>query len=196
MIGQILWLNRGMRLRRRDARQDEASERAPLTPEELRARLFQRAVKLLSAKSHSVAELEEKLRRTRGADDATVETVIARLREYGYLDDERLAFGYAANRVRRQPTGRRRLARDLKFKKIDPAVADEALDLVFAETPEEDLIDQAIEKRIRLRGRPKDRIEAKKLFDYLLRQGFQYELTAAKVKAAMIVDSDEAEIDE
>jgi SOS response regulatory protein OraA/RecX len=69
------------------------------------------------------------------------------------------------------------------LKKVDRAVADKALDLVFEETPEEELIDRAIEKRIRLRGRPKNRDEAKSLFDHLLRQGFQFELVSDKVRA-------------
>ena len=64
------------------------------------------------------------------------------------------------------------MERDLKFKKVDAEVADEALELVYAETSEEELIDRAIEKRIRLRGNPKNRLEAKSLFDHLLRLGF------------------------
>ena len=47
--------------------------------------------------------------------------------------------------------------------------------MVYAETPEEQLIDQAIAKRLRIRGKPKNRAEAKSLFDHLLRQGFPFE---------------------
>ena len=72
-------------------------------------------------------------------------------------------------------------------------MADEALEQVFAETPEEDLIDRAVEKRIRLRGRPKTRAEAKSLFDYLLRQGFPFELVSEKVRAASRAALDEVE---
>ncbi len=120
----------------------------------------------------------------KGTSKAVVETVIARLREYGYLDDERYAFSYASSKVKQRPIGRRRLERDLKFKQIENNVATEALELVYAETPEEQLIDRAIEKRIRLRGRPKDRAEAKKLFDHLLRQGFSFDLVSEKVRSA------------
>lgn len=112
-----------------------------------------------------------------------METVISRLREYGYLDDERYAFTYASSKVKRQPIGRRRLERDLKFKKIENNVAAEALELVYAETSEEQLIDRAIDKRIRVRGRPKDRAGAKSLFDHLLRQGFGFELVSEKVRS-------------
>jgi len=86
--------------------------------------------------------------------------------------------------------GRRRLERDLKLKKVTSGVANEALDLVYQETSEELLIQQAIEKRIRLRGKPADRVEAKKLFDHLLRRGFGFELVSEKVRALLKDDDD------
>jgi len=119
----------------------------------------------------------------RRTSKAAVDAVISRLSAYGYLDDERFAFSYAALKVRQRPIGRRRLAQDLKFKKVDTSVADEALELVYAETSEEQLIDRAIEKRLRTRGRPTNRVEAKSLFDHLLRQGFPFELVSEKVRA-------------
>ena len=154
-----------------------------MTSDELQRRTFNRAIKLLTIKPRSVAELRERLLRGKEANKAVVETVIARLQEYGYLNDERFAFSYASLRVKQRPLGRRRLQRDLKLKKVANTVADEALELVFTETPEEQLIDAAIEKRLRLRGQPKTRIEAKKLFDHLLRQGFEFELVSEKVRA-------------
>src|SRR5882672_11891276 len=177
--------------RRRSRSKPEDASKVPATPEQMRARAFQRAAKLLAAKPRSVAELREQLL-ARCSSKATVETVIARLREYGYLDDERYAVGYASAKVRQQPIGRRRLEQSLRLKKVDRAVADEALDQVFAETSEEQLIDQAIEKRVRLRGRPKNRAEAKSLFDYLLRQGFPFELVSDKVRAVSKTELDDA----
>jgi len=158
------------------------------SPEQIRQRTFQRAIRLLAAKPYSIAELREGLLRGRSASKPAVEAAISRLKEYGYLDDERFAFGYAELKLRQKPVGRERLKRDLVLKKIDRTVADEALDLVFGETSEEELIDRAMEKRIGLRGRPKNRAEAKRLFDHLLRQGFPYELVAEKVRAASRTD--------
>ena len=94
-----------------------------------------------------------------------VDEVIARLREYGYLDDAKFAQNYASLRVRERPIGRRRLERDLSLKKVDKQTVSTALDEVFEATPEEDLIERAIAKRVRLRGKPKSREDAKKLFD-------------------------------
>jgi regulatory protein len=159
---------------------------------DLRRKTFERAVKLLAAKPRSVAELRERLLKGKGADEAVVNTVISRLQEYGYLDDERFAFSYASFKVKQRPVGRRRLERDLKFKKVESGVANEALELVYTETPEEQLIDQAIAKRLRIRGRPKNRAEARSLFDHLLRQGFAFELVSDKVRA---LDTDYADED-
>jgi regulatory protein len=158
---------------------------------DLRRKTFERAIKLLAAKPRSVAELRERLLRGKNTDEATVETVISRLREYGYLDDERFAFSYASYKVKQRPVGRRRLERDLKFKKVDSGVANEALELVFAETSEEQLIDQAIAKRLRIRGKPKNRAETKSLFDHLLRQGFDFELVSDKIRSLTTDDTDE-----
>ena len=158
---------------------------------DLQRKTFERAVKLLAAKPRSVAELRERLLRGKNTNSEVVENVIARLREYGYLNDEHFAFSYASYKVKQRPLGRRRLERDLKFKKVDSAVANQALELVFTETPEEQLIDQAIAKRVRLRGRPKNRLEAKSLFDHLLRQGFQFELVSERVRALATNYADE-----
>ena len=169
---------------------DESTAR--LTPEQIRARTFERAAKLLAAKARSVAELRERLSE-RCPDKAVVEIVIARLREYGYLDDARYAVSYASSKVRQSPLGRRRLEQSLAMKKVERSVAEEALDQVYAETPEDELIDRAIEKRVRLRGRPKTRAEAKSLFDHLLRQGFPFELVSDKVRTASRTNLEDVE---
>jgi regulatory protein len=143
---------------------------------------------LLAAKQRSVEELRERLLEGRGATPAIVTEVIERMREYGYLDDARYAQSYAQLRVQQRPIGRQRLERDLRMKQIDKTTVDAALDSVFAEKPESELIDHAIAKRVRLRGKPQTRADAKKLFDHLLRQGFSFELVSDKVRAVLKSD--------
>lgn len=175
-------------------------ERAPrpVDPEKARARTMQRAVKLLAAKPRSVGELRERLLEKEWVTEEVVDAVLAKLLEYGYLNDASFAVGYASFKVRQKPVGRQRLQRALSLKKIDKETADEALKQVFEETPEETLIERAIEKRVRLRGRPKTRAETKSLFDHLLRQGFSYELVIRKVRAVSEteIDEEEAVVDE
>ncbi|MBD0327404.1 MAG: RecX family transcriptional regulator [Pyrinomonadaceae bacterium] len=175
--------------------EEETTEREsrPLNPERARERTMQRAVKLLAAKPRSVGELRERLLEKQWTNEEIVDGVLNKLSEYGYLNDERYAFGYASFKVRQKPVGRQRLQRALALKKVDKETAEEALKLVFEETPEELLIERAIEKRVRLRGRPATRAETKSLFDHLLRQGFSYELVIRKVRAVSEADVDEEE---
>ena len=184
---------RKVRRKPRKTERDEATPTAPLTPEERRHRTFQRATKLLATKSRSIAELRELLLQTRGTTKTVVDEVLVRLREYGYLDDERFAVGYASLKLRQRPLGRQRLKRDLTMKKVDTAVIEGALDVVFGEVSEEEQIDRAIEKRIRVRGRPKNRLQAKSLFDHLMRQGFPYELVSDKVRGLARFEVDEVD---
>ncbi len=168
----------------------------PVDAERARARTLQRAVKLLAAKPRSVAELRERLLEKEWASEEAVDAALARLKEYGYLDDERFAFGFASYRVRQKPVGRGRLARDLQMKQVPRETADAALELDYQETPEEELIARAIEKRERLRGVPSTRQETKSLYEHLQRRGFSYDLIIRKVReasAAVEVDEDAAD---
>jgi regulatory protein len=182
---------RQRKLKERREGEEQARPRKPLDPERARARTLQRAVKLLAAKPRSVEELRERLLEKEWTDEAAADYALSKLKEYGYLDDERFAFGFASYRVRQKPLGRQRLARDLKTRKVSKETADAALELVYQETSEEELITRAIEKRIRLRGRPTTRQETKSLYEHLLRLGFSYDLIIRKVREASSADVDE-----
>src|SRR5919112_317504 len=177
----------------RQLREDVAAERPrrAVDPEKSRTRTLQRAVKLLAAKPRSVAELRERLLEKEWTDEAAADYAVAKLAEYGYLNDEQFAVSFAQSRVRQKPVGRQRLARDLKNKKLDPETAEQALEKVFEETPEDKLIDEAVARRVRLRGRPRTREESKSLFDHLLRRGFSIDLVINKVRALSASSLDE-----
>jgi regulatory protein len=174
---------------------EEAKPRRPIDAEKARARTLQRAVKLLAAKPRSVAELRERLAEKESATEEAIEYAIKKLSEYGYLNDEQFALSFAQARVRQKPVGRQRLARDLQTKKIDKELAAQTLEKVFDATPEDKLIDEAIEKRVRLRGRPATRQETKSLFDHLLRRGFSFDLIINKVRALGATPLDEGDSD-
>jgi regulatory protein len=159
-------------------------------PERARAKTFARAANLLAAKPRSVAELRSRLLEKPWTDEATVDLVVDRLLEYGYLDDLRFATGHAAMQLRMKPVGKGVVLRALAMKKVDREVAEKAAAAVFEEIPEETLIKQAIAKRIRLRGKPTDRAETKKLFDHLMRRGFPYDLIIDHLRSLDTLDED------
>jgi regulatory protein len=139
------------------------------------------ALNILAARSCSEGQLRDRLAAKGWADARLIEDCLKRLKELGYVNDDRYAQTYASYRVNSKPLGRARLARELAIKKVSRNTIDGALDLVFDEVPEETLIDRAIARRVRTHGRPGDRAAAKRLFDHLARLGFEYDLIVRKL---------------
>jgi regulatory protein len=169
----------------------ELVEPVVIDAEKARERTMHRAVKLLAAKPRSTGELRTRLLEKKWTNEEIVDAVLEKLLGYGYLNDEQFARGFASFQIRQKPVGRKRLERALALKKIDKEIADEAIDQILEETPEEKLIDEAIKKRIRLKGKPQTRQETKNLFDHLLRRGFSFDLVIQKVRESGAVDMDE-----
>lgn len=173
----------------------DEGERSPskVDPEQARKRTMARAVKLLAAKARSIEELRERLLEKSYTNEEIVESVLEKLKEYDFVNDERFAVGYASFKLRQQPLGPRRLERALDLKKVNRQIANEAIRLVYEQTPEKEMIERALSKRLRLRGRPKTRAQTKSLFDHLLRQGFSYELVVEKVRQVSLANDDDEE---
>ena len=156
--------------------------------EKARERTMNRAVKLLAAKPRSIGELRERLLEKNWTNSAIVDRVIAKLEEYKYLDDQQFASDLAMSKLRQKPQGKRRLLQSLSTKQLSKENVDSAIKNAFEKIPEADLIDRAIEKRLRLKGRPETLEDKKKFYDHLLRQGFDFGLIREKMAAIAKVD--------
>lgn len=166
--------------RRRREPIDDA-QRVVKDRERSRERTMNRAVKLLAAKPRSVGELRDRLLEKLWTDPEIVDGVIEKLKEYKYLDDEQYARDLAFSKLRQKPQGKYRLRQSMSHKKLDNQIVETAVALAFERLPESDLIDAAIDKRLRLKGLPETREDIKKFHDHLLRQGFGYDLIREKV---------------
>ena len=162
--------------------------------EKLYEKTLKRAFNLLSAKPRSIAELRERLLEKDWAVEEIVARVLTRLQELNYLNDEQFAAQYANSRLTIKAVGRNRLRRDLQRKKISSTVINQALEDVYTEHDEEALIAKAITKRLRLKGKPTSREETKKLFDHLVRLGFNFDLVIKKVRAVGQVNDEGEEL--
>lgn len=164
-------------------KQIEDRERVIKDAERSRARTMNRAVKLLAAKPRSIRELRERLLEKLWTNDEIVGRVIEKLKEYKYLDDEQFARDLAVSQLRQKPQGKRRLQQTMSRKKLDKDVVAIAISEAFEEIPEDDLIELAIIKRLRLKGIPETRDDTKKFYDHLMRQGFGFDLIRDKMLA-------------
>jgi regulatory protein len=152
-------------------------------------RTMNRAVKLLAAKPRSIGELRERLLEKSWTNESIVDGVLAKLKEYGYLDDAKFAADLALSKLRQKPQGKRKLQQAMSRKKLDRETLDEAISSAFEKMPENELIDVALEKRLRLKGRPETRDDLKKFYDHLLRQGFAYDLIRQKMSGLSRLDN-------
>lgn len=155
-----------------------------MSPERKRVRTMERATRLLAARPRAVGELRQRLLEKEWTDAATVDEVLARLTEYGYLDDAKFAQNYAEYQIRQKPVGRQRLRRELAQHKVSEETTQTVLDEVFREVSEENLLDEALAQRLRVKGRPQTPAAANNLASYLLRRGFRASLVWEKVRAA------------
>lgn len=161
----------------------EESERVVKAVERSREKTMNRAVKLLAAKPRSIGELRERLLEKLWTNEAIVDAVIEKLKDYNYLDDEQYAQDLAVSKLRQKPQGKHRLRQSMSQKKLDKETMESAIENAFRKLPEDELIAQAIEKRLRLKGLPKTREELKKFYDHLLRQGFGFDLVRESLSA-------------
>lgn len=168
-------------------------DRVIKNPERSRQKTFDRAVNLLTYKPRSVEELRERLLEKIWTNQEIVDAVIEKLKEYNYLNDEEFATSFAASKIRYKYFGKRRLEQDLKRKKLDNETIEKALEIAFEEFPEEDAIDNAVAKRLRIKGIPKTQNDKNNFFGYLMRQGFGYDLIRTKMDELPKPSSDNEE---
>jgi regulatory protein len=102
--------------------------------------------------------------------EAVIATVVARLHEYGYLDDAAFAETYARLRQENEKLGQRRVRQDLQQKGVNKELIAETLEARYGQTNEEALARQHLErKRIR---KPENERETARVMRRLVTAGF------------------------
>jgi len=117
------------------------------------------ALKALGMRALTVSELREKLRK-RAQEPTDIDGVLAKLKEYGYLNDDRFAETFATARRDNQGFGKRRVLQDLKQRRVAPKIAEEAVQQTFEGVDETAMIEQFLARKFR----------GKKLNEYLQEQ--------------------------
>jgi regulatory protein len=113
--------------------------------------LWDYALKTAGIQARSTGELRTKLRaRALHAED--VDVTIAKLREYGVLNDRRFAEGFANSRIENRAFGKARVLRDLRARRVAPEVAAKAVETAYEGRDEIALIEEYVRRKFR--GKP------------------------------------------
>lgn len=140
------------------------------------------ALQRLAHRAYSVAEMRRALERKFGAG-GPVRHAIARLRELGYLDDRKLAASYAASLAQNRAYGRIRLRRELKARLVDYNVIEPALDQAYEAGEEHELLERALDKKVRTIKLPVTTARLYALCQSLMRRGFRSDDIMKAVRA-------------
>jgi regulatory protein len=138
------------------------------------AALWDYAVKALAARAHSSGQLRVKLQR-KAEKQGDIDTVLARLKEYGYLDDRKFAESFATARLENQQFGKNRVLRDLRERRVAPAMAQRTVAKVYDQVDEAVLIEDYVRRRYRSAVREglfQDEKDLASAYRKLLRAGF------------------------
>lgn len=109
--------------------------------------LFEWSVKSLAVRPSSEGDLSTRLRR-KALLASDVASTIARLKDVGYLDDRRYAESFASWRAENEGFGRRRILNDLRARRVDGKMAEQAVEQALEGKSEEEQIEAWIERRM------------------------------------------------
>ncbi|HEX5850064.1 MAG TPA: regulatory protein RecX [Rubrobacter sp.] len=131
-----------------------------------------RALNLLGYRARSEAEIRDRLGRY-GYAGETVEAVVGRLRELGYVDDAEFARLKAREKARKY--GPRRVSVELRKSGVGEKLAQEVVEEEFAGRSEVGEARSAAARRYNGRGSD---AEARRVYGFLVRRGYSAEVCA------------------
>jgi regulatory protein len=156
---------------------------------------YHHALKFLNFRQRSQAEIRQNLKE-RDTPEEIIDAVMERLVELGLVDDARFAQDWIDNRSEFRPRSRRALMFELKQRGVNMQTIEQSLETL----DEERLAIQAARKHARkLQGMDWPSFR-QKMYGFLTRRGFNYEISApvvAQIWAEQMIEqiSDEEEVD-
>jgi regulatory protein len=145
---------------------------------------YDRAVRFLSYRPRSIAEVRQYLSRAEaGYSVELIEAVVTRLSEQGYLNDAEFARFWVDNRQRFRPKGERALRQELRQRGLES----DAIEAALADVDALEAAQQAARpraERLAALAQADPLAFRRKLTEFLLRRGFGYNV-AEEVVAAL-----------
>jgi len=134
-------------------------------------RAYVTGLTLLARRELAETQLRARLTK-RKFDPEDIDIAVARLRRERALDDRRTAIACARTEVRVRHRGRARIQRQIEALGIARDVARQAVAEVFTELDETELLEQALDRRLRRGVDLRDAVIVRRLHRYLVGQGF------------------------
>jgi regulatory protein len=127
---------------------------------------------MLARRELSEAQVRQRLSR-RGHEPEAIAAAVDRLKLERAIDDARVAEAIARTETTVKRRGRLRVRRQIEHAGIAAPTARRAVDEVFNELDDQQLLEAALARRLRDRAAIADDREFHKLYRYLVAQGFE-----------------------
>lgn len=149
------------------------AEVAALQDTDSEQRAVDRALNFIGYRPRSRKEIERNLERA-GIDEALIEKVLERLQRQGYVDDEAFARYWVENREQFRPRGGRALRQELRQKGLEDTAIVPALEGIDSVESARKAVEPALRRWSALATADPVTFR-RKVSDYLVRRGFDYE---------------------
>ena len=143
------------------------------------------ALKMLGRRELSEAQVRQRLAR-RGHEPDAIDAAIARLLEERAIDDARVAEAIARSQTSIRRRGKQRVLRQIQSAGIAESTARWAVDEVFGGLDPDALVEASLAKRLRGRERITNQAEFRRLYRYLIGQGFEPDRILRALKARSV----------
>ena len=130
------------------------------------------ALKMLGRRELSESQVRQRLVR-KGHTEDEIDAAVKRLKDERAIDDSRVAEAIARTETGIKRRGKLRVRRQIEQAGIAPAVARQALDMVFEDLDDDALLLAALGRRLRGDRLIADDREFQRLYRYLAAQGFE-----------------------
>ncbi len=139
---------------------------------------------LLSKRMYSAKEIQDKLK-IQGYTDGIIKDVISKMEDYGYINDRTFAEEWVRSRINNKPKGISIIRRELKNKGIEEETIENALNETMGEITQHNLALELARKRIKSYKNDDNMSTKRKLYAYLIRHGFSYDIIRSVMNKVM-----------
>ncbi len=142
---------------------------------EEKQRVKEKAYQFLARRAHSEKELRTKLL-NKGFEKNLVDEILAQLKQQKLIDDAAFAHSFVRSRLASKPLGEFALRQELRTKGISEDKIAAVLQLAYNEKSQIEYARELVQKKLPQFGNLDDRVKKKRLADFLIHRGFDWEL--------------------
>lgn len=150
-------------------------------------RFWNYSLKYLSFRPRSIKETRDAMRKKK-APEEIIQQIIDKLVESKFLNDEDFAAWWVEQRTQFRPKGERIIKAELREKGIEQQIIDKVLDSLSSDSTQKATAVHLLNKRVSRYKNISLREMREKMFNFLVRNGFDFDVTKEAIDEVLGTD--------